>query len=77
MLHLGLALNEFARGLIYSFIGFHSDKMFHQYNTRVNQQKKMDHLEKENRELHEEVTTLRDNYERLTAMMETLVAAQN
>lgn len=37
----------------------------------------MDRLEQENSELHDEVTTLRDNYERLTAMMETLLAAQN
>jgi uncharacterized protein involved in exopolysaccharide biosynthesis len=37
----------------------------------------MDRLEQENRELCEEVTTLRDNYERITAMMKTLVAAQN
>ncbi|XP_050902019.1 uncharacterized protein LOC127109679 [Lathyrus oleraceus] len=37
----------------------------------------MDHLEQENRELLEEVNTLRDNFERLTAMMETLADAQN
>lgn len=37
----------------------------------------MDRLEKQNRELHEEVTTLRDIYERFNSMMETLVAAQN
>lgn len=37
----------------------------------------MDRLEQENRELREEVTTLRDGYERLTTMMEALAAAQN
>lgn len=37
----------------------------------------MDRLEQENYELREEVTTLRDNYERLTVMMEALVSAQN
>ncbi|CAL5196938.1 unnamed protein product [Lathyrus oleraceus] len=37
----------------------------------------MDRLEKENSELYEEVTTLRDGYERLTAMMEALATAQN
>lgn len=34
----------------------------------------MDRLEKENRELCKAVTTLRDRFEKLTAMMETLVA---
>ncbi|GAU51647.1 hypothetical protein TSUD_414690 [Trifolium subterraneum] len=34
-------------------------------------------LEQENRELHEEVTTLRAGMERLTAMVESLIAAQN
>ncbi|XP_050896210.1 uncharacterized protein LOC127102938 [Lathyrus oleraceus] len=53
------------------------DKLPHQYNTRANQMKKIDHQEKENRELGKEVTTLRENYERLSPMMETLVAAQN
>ncbi|XP_050895263.1 uncharacterized protein LOC127101873 [Lathyrus oleraceus] len=53
------------------------DKLSHQYNTRANQLKKMDHLEQENRELRKEVTTLRGSYEMLTTMMETLVAAQN
>lgn len=37
----------------------------------------MDRLEKENRELREEVTALRDSFGRLTTMMEALVAAQN
>jgi hypothetical protein len=37
----------------------------------------MDLLEQESRELREEVTILRDGYERLTAMMEALAAAQN
>ncbi|XP_050908725.1 uncharacterized protein LOC127122428 [Lathyrus oleraceus] len=59
------------------FLGFHPDKLIYRYNTRANQLKKMDRLEQENCELCEEVTILRDNYERLTAMTETLVAAQN
>lgn len=37
----------------------------------------MDHLEQENRELREEVTILKDSFERLTAMVEALVAANN
>lgn len=37
----------------------------------------MSQLEQENQELREEVITLKDNLERLTAMMDTLVAAQN
>ena len=37
----------------------------------------MDQLQQENRELREEVSTLKDSLERLTAMMESMVAAQN
>ena len=37
----------------------------------------MDQLEQENRELREEVTTLKDTMERLSLMVETLTAAQN
>ncbi|XP_050876219.1 uncharacterized protein LOC127079911 [Lathyrus oleraceus] len=37
----------------------------------------MSQLEQENKELREEVITLKDSLERLTDMMETLVAAQN
>ncbi|XP_050914788.1 uncharacterized protein LOC127129693 [Lathyrus oleraceus] len=37
----------------------------------------MSHLEQENQELREEVITLKDSLERLTAMMDTLVVAQN
>lgn len=51
--------------------------MSHRYNSRANQLKKMDRIEQEKCELHEEVTTLRENYERLTGMMETMVTAQN
>lgn len=59
----------------YFFLGLHSDKLSHWYNTRTNHLKKMDRLEQENRELCEEVTTLRDGYERITAMMEALAEA--
>ena len=61
----------------YFFLGLHLDKLSPRYNTRANPLKKTDRLEQENRELREEVNTLRHNYERLTSMMETLVAAQN
>lgn len=37
----------------------------------------MGRLEQENLELHKEVTTLRDSYERLIVMIKTPVAAQN
>ena len=37
----------------------------------------MDQLEQENRELREEVTTLKDTMERLSLMVETLTVAQN
>lgn len=61
----------------YFFLGLHPDELSHRYNTRSNQLKKMDLLEQENHELCEVVTTLRENYERLTSMMTALVAAQN
>ena len=37
----------------------------------------MDQLQQENRDLREEVSTLKDSLERLTDMMESMVAAQN
>lgn len=61
----------------YFFLGLHSDKLSHWYNTQDNKSKNMDCIEQENRELREEVTTLRDGYKRLTAMMEALSATQN
>lgn len=53
------------------------DKLFHRYNTRASSQKRMEQLEYENQDLREDVTSLKSNLERLTTMMETLVAAQN
>ncbi|GAU51822.1 hypothetical protein TSUD_416070 [Trifolium subterraneum] len=47
------------------------------YNTRANRKKRMDQVEQENVELHGEVTTLRAEVEKLTAMVTSLVAAQN
>ncbi|KAI5389533.1 hypothetical protein KIW84_074987 [Lathyrus oleraceus] len=47
-----------------------SAKLTHQYNTRANQPKIMEHLEQENREMKDEIA-------RLTAMMESVLAAQN
>lgn len=61
----------------YFFLGLHSEKLSHWYNSRANQLKKRDLLEQENRELCEEMTTLRDEYERLTSMMEASAATQN
>lgn len=52
------------------FFVFVSDKLTHQYDTRANLQRRMDHMEQENRELKEEVT-------RLTSLMESLIAAQS
>ena len=37
----------------------------------------MDNLEQENHELHEEISTFKAGMVNLTAMMESLVAAQN
>ncbi|KAI5413515.1 hypothetical protein KIW84_057910 [Lathyrus oleraceus] len=51
------------------FIYF-EDKLTHRYNTRANLQRIMEHLEQENRELKDEVA-------RLTAMMESVLAAQS
>src|ERR1051325_8603278 len=52
-------------------------KLLHRYNTRANSKKKMENLEQENRELREEVTSLRAGMANMTAMVEQLVAAQN
>ena len=52
-------------------------KLSHQYNTQANFRRKMDNLEQENRELREEVSTLKVVMAHLTALMESLVAAQN
>ena len=51
--------------------------MTHQYNTQTNFKNKMDNLEQENRELHEEVSALKAGLANLTTLMETLVVAQN
>jgi cell division protein FtsB len=48
-----------------------------EYNTRANQKKKNDAVEQENVELREEVTTLKENLERLNALVASLVIAQN
>ena len=52
----------------------HSDKLTHQYNTRSNYKKRM---EQENQALREEVSALRLGLDRVTTLVETLVAAQN
>ncbi|KAI5434403.1 hypothetical protein KIW84_021300 [Lathyrus oleraceus] len=51
------------------FIYF-EDKLTHRYYTRANSSRLMDHLEQENRELKKEVA-------RLSALMESFLAAQN
>ena len=45
-------------------------KLTHQYNTRANHLRIMEHLEQENRELKDEIA-------RLTAMMESVLVAQS
>jgi hypothetical protein len=52
------------------FFIYFENNLTHRYNTRPNLPKLMDHLEQENRELKEEVA-------RLTAMMESVLAAQS
>src|SRR6266487_2598885 len=46
------------------------------HNTRL-RRKKMDALEQENAQLHEQVTTFRAELDRVNALVEALVAAQN
>ena len=53
------------------------NKLTHHYNTRANFKRKMDNLEQENCELREEVSALKADMDNLTALMESLVAAQN
>jgi len=47
------------------------------YNTRANQKKRMDHLEQENKELREKMTSMQAEMEKLTALVNALMAAQN
>ena len=53
------------------------NKLSHQYTTRSIFRRKMDNLEQENRELREEVSALKAGMANLTALMESLVDAQN
>ncbi|CAI8619940.1 unnamed protein product [Vicia faba] len=64
-------------GEVNNLVFFYRTKLSHWYNTRANCKKKMEGLEQENKELHEEVVTLRTGMERLTTLVETLLAAQN
>ena len=52
-------------------------KLSHSYNTRANRQKRMDDLEEENRELREEVSTLKESLEKLNVVIESMAATQN
>lgn len=61
---------------MFSFV-FVEDKMTHQYNTCVNLRQKMETTEQEKRELHEDVNSLKAEMDRVTALLESLVAAQN
>ncbi|KAI5422148.1 hypothetical protein KIW84_045564 [Lathyrus oleraceus] len=54
----------------YQLFLYASAKLTHRYNTRANQPSIMDHLEQENRELKDEIS-------QLTAMMESVLAAQS
>src|SRR4051812_1441205 len=69
---------EYSRGLIQCSL-YRSEriKLSHRYNTRANCKKKMEGLEQENRELREEVITLRSSVERLTGLVETLMTTHN
>ncbi|KAI5396192.1 hypothetical protein KIW84_062407 [Lathyrus oleraceus] len=60
----------FFRQMSYWLFIYASSKLTHRYNTRANPPRIMEHLEQENRELKEEI-------DRLTAMMESVLAAQS
>jgi len=45
--------------------------------TRANVKKKMEHLEQENKELREGMTTMQIEVDKLAALVSTLMAAQN
>src|SRR3954465_14931288 len=66
---------EYSRGLIQC--SSYRIKLSHRYNTRANCKKKMEGLEQENRELREEVVTLRSGVGGITALVETLMTTQN
>src|SRR3954469_13756516 len=68
-------LQEYSRSLIHC--SSYRIKLSHRYNTRASYKKKMEGLEQENRELREEVVTLRSGVERLTSLVKTLMATQN
>ncbi|KAI5439600.1 hypothetical protein KIW84_025114 [Lathyrus oleraceus] len=59
-----------SRGLTLLVFIYFEDKLTHRYYTRANSSRFMDHLEQENRELKEEVA-------RLSALMESFLAAQS
>ena len=61
------ALDQWSNSLLFIYF---EDKLTHRYNTRANHPKIMEHLEQENRDLKEEIA-------RLTAMMESVLAAQS
>lgn len=52
-------------------------KLSHSYNTRESRKKIMDNFEKENGELKEEVTALKEYLERLNIMVEELTVLQS
>ncbi|XP_050915376.1 uncharacterized protein LOC127130403 [Lathyrus oleraceus] len=65
-----ILVTRFLQPNVLLFFVFVSDKLTHHYVTRANHQRRMDHLEQEKQELKEEVP-------RLTALMESVIAAQN
>lgn len=54
----------------YGFFFRVSIKMTHHYYTRANRQRRMEHLEQENRQLKDEIA-------RLTTLVESVITAQN
>jgi hypothetical protein len=61
------ALDQWSNFLLFIYF---EDKLTHRYNTRANHPRIMEHLEKENKDLKEEIS-------RLTAMMESVLAVQS
>ena len=72
----GLAFRKLSRVLFF-VVCTPTVKLSHPYNTRANHKRRMENIEQENRELREEVATLKSGMAHLTSLMEALMAAQN
>ena len=72
----GLAFRKLSR-VLFLVVCTSTVKLSHPYNNRANSKRRMENIEQENRELREEVSTLKTGMAHLTSLVETLVAAQS